>query len=74
MLDEILRRARGLPVVEQLQLAAEAGNAAELRIYESRGLKVFGVEQHALFVNGRYYDEKHLQLFFHGEPADQLRR
>lgn len=69
MLDAVLRRARALPGLEQLQLAAEAGNAAALRVYESRGFKVFGVERHALFVDGQYYDEKHLQLFLHDSPA-----
>lgn len=63
MLDETIRRARALPGLVQLQLAAETTNRAAVRLYESRGFEVFGVERRALYVNGRYYDEAHMQLF-----------
>ncbi|WP_229176231.1 GNAT family N-acetyltransferase [Bradyrhizobium ivorense] len=33
------------------------GNAPALRLYQSAGFVEYGLERHALKVDGRYYDE-----------------
>ncbi|WP_076858307.1 GNAT family N-acetyltransferase [Bradyrhizobium mercantei] len=50
--------------VELVQLAVVKGNEPAVRLYESMGFVAYGLETHALKIDGRYYDDilmaKHL--------------
>jgi RimJ/RimL family protein N-acetyltransferase len=46
--------------VELVQLSVVAGNGAARRLYESFGFRPFGIEERALFVDGRCLDEIHM--------------
>ncbi|WP_229198630.1 GNAT family N-acetyltransferase [Bradyrhizobium acaciae] len=43
--------------VELVQLIVVKGNEPAVRLYESMGFVAYGLEQHALKVDGRYYDD-----------------
>ncbi|QPF82473.1 GNAT family N-acetyltransferase [Bradyrhizobium genosp. L] len=43
--------------VELVQLGVTKGNDAALRLYQSAGFIEYGLERHALKIDGRYYDE-----------------
>ncbi|MEL6430863.1 MAG: GNAT family protein [Planctomycetota bacterium] len=57
---ECVAWAERSPGVEQVQLAAHAGNVAALTLYEDLGFVRWGVEPRALKVEGEYADEVHL--------------
>ncbi|MEL6714605.1 MAG: GNAT family N-acetyltransferase [Planctomycetota bacterium] len=57
---ECIAWAERSPGVEQVQLAAHAGNVAALALYEDLGFVRWGVEPRALKVEGEYADEVHL--------------
>jgi ribosomal protein S18 acetylase RimI-like enzyme len=46
--------------VELVQLSVIAGNAPAQRLYASLGFVAYGLEERALKVDGRYYDEVHM--------------
>ncbi|WP_342739205.1 GNAT family N-acetyltransferase [Bradyrhizobium sp. B117] len=50
--------------VEQLQLAVVSENAAAIRLYTAAGFVEYGREVDALKVDGRYFDEILMALFF----------
>jgi GNAT superfamily N-acetyltransferase len=54
VLDHALGRA------ELVQLSVVATNAAARRLYASLGFEPYGIEAHALLVEGRYLDEIHM--------------
>jgi RimJ/RimL family protein N-acetyltransferase len=68
MLIELLRQARLLPGVEQINLTVNANQAAARRLYSSLGFKAFGHEPRALKVGDGYVDEDHMVLRF-SEPV-----
>lgn len=43
--------------LELVQLGVTAGNEPALRLYQSAGFVEYGLERHALKIDGRYYDE-----------------
>lgn len=43
--------------VELVQLSVTGGNEPAYRLYRSMGFVEYGVERHALKIDGRYYDE-----------------
>jgi ribosomal protein S18 acetylase RimI-like enzyme len=46
--------------VELIQLSVVANNATARRLYASHGFEPYGLEHHALRVDGRYFDEVHM--------------
>ncbi len=64
LLDQVLAHARELGVLRQIILGVTANNSAAISLYRSRGFKRFGLEHDALFVDGTYFDEEHLVLYF----------
>jgi RimJ/RimL family protein N-acetyltransferase len=46
--------------VELVQLSVIAGNVPAHRLYVALGFVAYGVEERALKVDGRYYDEVHM--------------
>jgi ribosomal protein S18 acetylase RimI-like enzyme len=43
--------------VELVQLVVVKGNVPAVRLYESMGFVAYGLETHALKIDGRYYDD-----------------
>ena len=64
LLDEVLSHARKLGVVRQIILGVTATNSTAIALYQSRGFERFGLERDALLVDGTYFDEEHLVLYF----------
>lgn len=62
LLDGLIGRARAMDGLEQLQLLAVVTAEAALALYRSRGFETFGVERRAKRVDGRTYDQAHMQL------------
>jgi ribosomal protein S18 acetylase RimI-like enzyme len=64
LLDEALSHIRQLGVVRQVILSVTANNLPASSLYKSRGFERFGLERDALFIDGTYFDEEHLALYF----------
>ena len=64
LLAEALEFARSMPALRQANLGVTAGNIPAIRLYESMGFKVFGVEPDAILVDGTLHDELHMTLHF----------
>ena len=64
LLDRVLSHAKKNDVLRQIILGVTANNSAAISLYRSRGFKRFGLERDALLVDGTYFDEEHLELYF----------
>lgn len=62
LLAEACALARSLPEVRQVNLCVNASNQDAIRLYESFGFCTFGREPRAMFVEGVFHDELHMQL------------
>jgi RimJ/RimL family protein N-acetyltransferase len=58
--SELLKRAQGLPGLEQITLTVSTDQIAAHCLYLSLGFEQFGHERHALIVDGKYVDEYHM--------------
>jgi RimJ/RimL family protein N-acetyltransferase len=63
VMTAIIERVKQLPDVEQINLAVVSSNASAKGLYQSMGFNTYGVEKHALCVDGTYYDEDFMVLF-----------
>jgi ribosomal protein S18 acetylase RimI-like enzyme len=63
LVDEAIAHARKLDSVRQILLSVTANNVAAGSLYRSRGFERIGLEQDALCVDGKYYDEEQMALF-----------
>lgn len=61
LISELLRIVREDKKLKQLNLTVSTTNESALRLYKEMGFKVFGTEPNAAFVNGKGYDEHHMQ-------------
>lgn len=68
MLTEVLERGSQLDNLKQINLSVVTANAAARRLYERHGFETYGIERHALEVEGQGYDEAHMTYFYNGEP------
>jgi RimJ/RimL family protein N-acetyltransferase len=62
ILAEVIRRAKTLDGLEQINLNVATGTAAR-RLYESLGFEVYGHERNSLRVDGEFVDEDLMVLF-----------
>jgi RimJ/RimL family protein N-acetyltransferase len=62
ILSEVIRRARTLDGLTQINLNVAIGTAAR-RLYESLGFEVYGHERNSLRVDGEFVDEDLMVLF-----------
>lgn len=69
MLTEVLERGAQLDNLKQINLSVVTANAAARRLYERHGFETYGIERHALEVEGQVYDEAHMTYFYNGEPG-----
>lgn len=56
LMQEIVRRARGIDGLEQITLVASANLPAQ-RLYESVGFESYGIEPHSLKIGNEYIDD-----------------
>lgn len=49
--------------VSVVQLCVVEGNEAAEATYEKAGFKQWGLEERAIYIDGRYYNEKHMVKF-----------
>lgn len=57
LLRDVLALARSVPEIQQVNLSANAGNVAALRLYESTGFNAYGCERGAMIIDGKPQDE-----------------
>ncbi len=62
LIQELVRHARQLPCLEQINLSVVTSNGPARRLYESMGFETFGVEVRALKSGDQYWDEAHMVL------------
>lgn len=62
LMCEIIRRAREIEGLEQINLAVIANNSKAKNLYQSLGFEVFGYEPNALKYENQYYDEELMVL------------
>lgn len=60
LVQAALDHATALEGLRQVNLCVEAGNAPAITLYRSFGFEPYGVERHALVVEGKGYDEMHM--------------
>jgi ribosomal protein S18 acetylase RimI-like enzyme len=63
LMQEAIARARTIPGLEQLYLSVVTTNDTARRLYRSLGFEVYGLEPHALKVDGCYMDEELMVLW-----------
>ena len=61
-MEEVLRRARLQPELEQVTLAVASGQATARKLYLELGFQVYGREPQALKVGDTYLDEDLMTL------------
>jgi ribosomal protein S18 acetylase RimI-like enzyme len=57
LIHRILETARELKGLRQVRLAVVEVNKSALRLYESAGFEIYGREEAALRVGGKFYTE-----------------
>ena len=62
LLTEALGRARQMTGLVLVSLAVESTNEPARSLYASIGFETYGVERHALFVDGEYFGEELMAL------------
>jgi RimJ/RimL family protein N-acetyltransferase len=62
LLARAIALARTSPAIRQINVTANAANAAALRLYLAAGFREFGREPRSLQIDGAWYDEVHLRL------------
>jgi ribosomal protein S18 acetylase RimI-like enzyme len=65
LMEEVLRRVRSLPDLEQVTLAVASGQAAARKLYLQLGFQVYGREPQAIKVGQSYADEDLMTLLLH---------
>lgn len=62
LLGAALERARQMPGLTVVHLAAESTNEPAKALYASFGFETYGVERQAIFVDGEFFDENLMAL------------
>jgi ribosomal protein S18 acetylase RimI-like enzyme len=62
LLKDAIARASRWPAVEEVRLSVSTDMAAARHLYLSAGFRIWGTEQRALKVDGRYIAEDHMVL------------
>ncbi|MBG9449506.1 acetyltransferase [Cytobacillus firmus] len=64
LVSKAVEKARSWDGVEQIHLAVMSENTPAKKLYASFGFEVYGKERHALKIDGNYYDEDLMALYF----------
>lgn len=62
LMQEIIRRAKGIEGIEQITLVASAKLPAQ-KLYQSVGFQSYGIEPHSLKIGAEYVDDVLMVLF-----------
>jgi GNAT superfamily N-acetyltransferase len=62
LLQDLVSRARALPGLERILLAANAADPAATTLYKTVGFRSFGYEPAALKIGDEYVDDEHMVL------------
>lgn len=62
LLASAIALARTSPDIRQINVTANASNAAARRLYLAAGFREFGLEPRSLLIDGAWYDEVHMRL------------
>jgi len=65
LMEELLRRVRSLPDLEQVTLAVAGGQAAAKKLYLQLGFQIYGHEPQAIKAGQAYVDEDLMALMLH---------
>jgi ribosomal protein S18 acetylase RimI-like enzyme len=69
LLEKVLSVARRAPKLSQMQLTVYAGNPAAQQLYESLGFTEYGREKDAICIDGVFYEDLHMALYWTEEVA-----
>jgi ribosomal protein S18 acetylase RimI-like enzyme len=62
LLSEIIRRAKAIPGIEQINLVVSASQAPAKQLYFSLGFRTYGTERRSLKIGGDYVDDELMVL------------
>jgi len=62
LLTEAINKAKTIGTIEKLNLTVVATNEKAKKLYTKLGFKVFGMEEKALKINNKYYNEEFFEL------------
>ena len=62
LLARAIELARSTAAIRQINVTANATNAAARRLYVAAGFREFGLEPRSLKIDGEWYDEVHMRL------------
>ncbi len=62
LLTEIIRRARAIPGIEQINLVVSAPQTYAKQLYASLGFRTYGIERRSLKIGGDYVDDELMSL------------
>nr|WP_263323433.1 GNAT family N-acetyltransferase [Neobacillus sp. Marseille-Q6967] len=62
LMTAAIEKAKTIDVIEKINLSVNASNEKAKRLYTNLGFQVYGIEEKALKINGRYYDDQHMVL------------
>jgi RimJ/RimL family protein N-acetyltransferase len=62
LMETLVARARTCEGLERLVLHVDSASPAAMRLYEKLGFHSFGLEKHAMKVNGEYVDLHHMAI------------
>ncbi|MFF2887312.1 GNAT family N-acetyltransferase [Paenibacillus sp. NPDC057967] len=58
LIEEVIKQARRMEGLEQIQLTVVTTNTGATQLYKSLGFQGYGLERNALIVDGKRYDEQ----------------
>lgn len=62
LLEEIIKRAKTIPGIEQINLIVLTGNLRAKQLYEKFGFEKYGTEQNSIKWKGKYFAEDQMVL------------
>lgn len=65
LLEEVIKRARAIPGIEQINLIHISTNNMARQLYEKYGFRKFGTERNSIKWEGKYYDEDLMVLYLY---------
>jgi ribosomal protein S18 acetylase RimI-like enzyme len=63
LMGEIIRRARAISGIEQINLVVSAPQISARQLYSSLGFRTFGIERRSLKIGDNYIDDELMTLF-----------
>jgi RimJ/RimL family protein N-acetyltransferase len=74
LLAEIIRRARDIAGIEQINLVVSAPHVAAKQLYYSLGFRTFGIERRSLKIGNHYVDDELMTLLLIPAPSESSPR